>query len=73
MRRFNVVRERDISGVSGVGNVAEGVLFTDGKVAMRWLTEHATTTFFDSLEDLILIHGHEGATRVEFIDQEVMK
>src|SRR4051794_16547249 len=35
--RFELHRDQDISGVSGVGVVAEGVAFTDGTVALRWL------------------------------------
>ena len=58
----------DTSGISGVGNVAQGVEFDDGTCAMRWLTEHRSTAIYDNIEDLIKIHGHNGATVVIWID-----
>jgi hypothetical protein len=36
----------------------EGVLFSDGKVAIRWLTKCRSTSVWDSFEDLMAIHGH---------------
>lgn len=68
MRKFNLVRTEDASGVSGTGNVAQGVEFDDGTVAMRWLTATASTALYASITDVVLIHGHEGRTKVEFID-----
>jgi hypothetical protein len=35
MRLFLLIRNEDVSGVSGTGIVAEGVEFSDGTVAMR--------------------------------------
>lgn len=69
MRRFNLVRNEDYSGVSGTGIVASGVAFGDGTVAMRWNTNTASTALYDSIEDVTTIHGHEGRTKVEFIDE----
>jgi hypothetical protein len=37
MRLFSLVRDEDVSGISGTGPIAEGVEFTDGSVALRWL------------------------------------
>jgi hypothetical protein len=67
-RRFDLIRQEDPSGVSGVGRVAEGVQFTDGKVVLRWLSGAASTVVWDRLEDAITIHGHQGRTRVVFLD-----
>lgn len=64
MRIFVLVRDEDETGVSGTGTVAEGVQFSDGRIAMRWLTETTSTAIYDSLLDLIKIHGHNGKTRV---------
>jgi hypothetical protein len=66
MKIFTLQRDEDVSGVSGTGAVAEGVVFTDGHVVMRWLTNTASTAFYDSIEDVAAIHGHGGATRVVF-------
>jgi hypothetical protein len=69
-RRFRLIRHRDVSGVSGTGPVAEGVEFTDGAVAVRWYGDYPTTTVWDSIDSVIAIHGHGGATVVEWIDPE---
>ena len=65
-RRFRLIRHHDVSGVSGTGPVAEGVQFTDGAVALRWYPDYPTTTVWDSIESVIAIHGHQGATEVEW-------
>lgn len=70
MRRFDLLREVDHSGVSGVGCVAEGVEFSDGSVALRWLGIHASTVLWRSIEDALAVHGHDGSTRVEWLDDE---
>lgn len=36
----------------------EGVVFTDGRVAMRWLTAKRSVSVWDSLGDMLAIHGH---------------
>jgi len=61
---FELVRDEDETGVSGTGIVASGIIWQDGKCAMHWHTAHTSTTTYDSLEDLIAIHGHSGKTRV---------
>lgn len=68
-RRFRLERNEDVSGVSGTGHVADGVLFPDGTTVIRWRTKHRSTTVYESLGDCIRIHGHGGATRVGFIDE----
>lgn len=64
---FRLVRDRDVSGVSGTGLVAWGVRFPDGRVATRWHAEIAQTCTWDSIEHVEAIHGHGGATRVEWL------
>ena len=71
MRLFRMVRDRDHSGVSGVGEVAEAVVFTDGTAALRWRSSTASTGLYASLRDLRLIHGHGGTTRLVFGNREV--
>jgi len=73
MRRFHFLRLKDASGVSGVGIVAEGILFSNGKVALEWLSSHASTAIYDSIADVELIHGHEGMTKIVFDDEEEVK
>jgi len=67
VRTFRLLRDRDVSGVSGTGIVAEGVQFTDGTVAIRWLTEKASTVIWANLDDAMSIHGHDGATQVVWL------
>ncbi len=67
-RRFRLVRHVDVSGVSGTGVVAEGVEFTDRSAALRWHGDYPTTTVWESVESMIAVHGHAGATVIEWID-----
>lgn len=68
IRRFALDRREDITGLSGTGIVAEGVRFTDGTVAMRWLTETTSTVLYHDMDDLLAIHGHQGSTTVAWLD-----
>jgi hypothetical protein len=61
---FWLFRERDATGVSGIGIVAEGVQFTDGTCVLRWLTDTTSTAVYRSIADVHSIHGHGGLTRV---------
>ncbi|UXX94059.1 hypothetical protein N7U49_21900 [Streptomyces sp. AD2-2] len=66
--RFHLDRHEDITGISGEGTVAGGVIFPDGTVAMRWNTGTASTAIYDSINDVVEIHGHNGATVVTLVD-----
>ena len=68
MQAFKLVRKQDISGVSGTGEVAEGVIFHDGQTVLSWRGRHHTIEVCPSLNDVIDIHGHQGATEVVFED-----
>lgn len=69
MRRFELHRHRDVSGVSGTGVVAQGVRFADGSVAIRWHGEWATTTIHDrGVDSVEHIHGHGGSTDIVWLD-----
>lgn len=68
MKRFQLHRDVDHTGVSGRGLVAEGVLFGDGSVVLRWLGERASTVIWKSMQDAVDVHGHDGATRFVFLD-----
>lgn len=67
-RRFWLMRNEDASGVSGVGHVADGVVFPDGAVALRWRTTISSTVIYNNVEDVVAIHGHDGRTKVVFVD-----
>lgn len=61
MRRFSMRRDLDVSGVSGVsgvGVVLEGVLFSTGVVVVHWLTPppRGSIAVFDSMDQFLSIH-----------------
>lgn len=66
MRIFQLLRHEDATGVSGAGVVAEGVEFSDGSVALSWLTEHTSMGIYRSVDDVEKIHGHSGKTEIIF-------
>lgn len=68
-RRFVLQRDIDETGVSGTGRVAEGLQFEDGRATMRWCVNPArSTTTYDNTTELITIHGHDGKTKIIWID-----
>lgn len=69
MRRFVLLRNHDVSGVSGTGIVAQGVQFSDGMVALKWLREPGAVAIYTSLEDMLSVHGHNGHTKVLWEDE----
>ena len=66
LRVFQLLRDEDPSGVSGVGRVAVGVVFPSGKVVLEWLGAHSTFGIYDDLRRVEHIHGHGGKTRIVF-------
>lgn len=68
MRRFNLKRDEDVSGVSGIGIVAEGVEFDSGMCCMTWLSKYASIVIYPNIKILEAIHGHENRTKIVFID-----
>lgn len=68
MRTFSLIRNEDETGVSGTGIVAQGVEFDDGVVAMRWLTDTSSTVVYTNINDVRIIHGHNGKTVVQWIN-----
>ncbi len=68
IRRFYLNRQQDHSGVSGTGNVAEGVEFSNGMCAITWITPYRCVTFWNSIKELEAVHGHEGDTVISWLD-----
>lgn len=64
LRPFVLHRMEDVTGVSGTGIVAEGVEFSNGWVALTWLTEYTSVVFYPSMGSVYAIHGHQGKTDV---------
>lgn len=66
MRNFQLNRTEDISGISGVGIVAEGVEFSNGRCVVSWLTKYTSIVVYDNIETVIAIHSHDGGTKIEY-------
>jgi hypothetical protein len=67
VRLFDLIRDEDVSGVSGRGHVAEAVQFENGKVVVGFLKHTADVSsaiVYDSLDDVARVHGHGGKTRL---------
>jgi hypothetical protein len=62
------MRAEDKSGISGTGYVAEGCQFKNGQCVLHWLSAHDSVNIYKDIEDVLFVHGHEGATTVEWID-----
>jgi hypothetical protein len=67
-RRFYLQRDVDLSGISGAGHVADGILWEDGTVTLRWLSKTASTVNWSCLDHVEKVHGHNGATRIVWVD-----
>lgn len=69
-RRFTLDRVTDVTGTSGTGIVAEGVMFSGGKVALHWLSHYGAINVYDSIEVVRVLHGHQGSTKIVWLDSE---
>ena len=69
MRNFHLVRIEDETSISGTGMVAEGVEFSTGKCVLAWTTQYRSIAVYDTMDELIAIHGHNGKTEVQYIRQ----
>jgi len=68
MRRFQLHRDEDSSGVSGTGIVAEGVEFTNRECVIHWLAKRSSMGVYATIDDVVTIHGHAGRTRLVWLD-----
>lgn len=48
----------------------EGIEWSDGRVSVRWMTQFRSFSNWDSMEDLVRVHGHpEYGTIVKWLDE----
>lgn len=66
MKTFTVYRRGDLSETHDKNQANpsdmpqyEGVVFTDGTCAIRWLTPCSSTSVWWSFDDMWAIHGHQ--------------
>ena len=65
MLNFRLIRDEDVTGISGTGVVAEGTLFSNGAAVVAWLGEDASVVHWPKgMESVIRINGHGGKTRI---------
>ena len=69
MRAFKLVRDEDVSGVSGTGTVAEGGVVSGGRVVLAWLGRYQTMEELPNVAALEALHGHGGKTRIVYDDE----
>jgi hypothetical protein len=69
IRTFHIHRDEDESGVSGTGVVAEGAIYSNTKIVLSWLTVHKSMCIYDSLAEMMAIHGHGNKTRLVWDDE----
>lgn len=67
-RRFYLERDKDISGVSGVGIVAHGVQFENGSCVLYWVGVTSCVSIWHSVYEMIAVHGHENTTKIVWLD-----
>jgi len=67
-RRFVLERREDVSGMSGTGIVAIGMVYPSGIAVMEWVSLEKSMGFYHSVAQLEKVHGHEGRTIVRFLD-----
>lgn len=73
MMFFKLNRIEDEGGVSGTGIVAEGVVFSNGRCVISWLTDISSIAIYDSIEMVEKVHGHQGKTRIEWYPNYIGK
>ena len=56
IRVFTVIRQNDESGVSGVGRVCDGIVFSTGKTVINWRHEISSCVVYDSYEEFEEVH-----------------
>lgn len=64
IKHFYLERIEDVSGTSGIGIVARGVILPSGQCVLEWLTFHSSVCIYKNIDDVEKIHGHNGATKV---------
>jgi hypothetical protein len=69
-RTFGLIRDHDVTGISGTGRIADGVLWPDGSASVRWRGDRPSTVWWASFADVLAIHGHGGYTRVVWDDEQ---
>lgn len=68
MKQFYLNRKIDLSGVSGTGIIAYGVILPSGRVVMEWVTEHKSIAIYDGINEIQILHAQPDKTELIFFD-----
>ncbi len=63
---FQLIRSVDSTGVSGTGIVADGCVFSNGKVCLCWRGALSSIVIHDNIDNIMKIHCHNGDTYVKY-------
>lgn len=61
---FQLVRDSDVTGVSGTGVVAIGCDFPGNGCVLQWIGEIKSTFWYPNMELIKKLHGHDNKTRI---------
>ena len=64
---FRLNRIKDVSGVSGVGIVAYGTEYPNGKVTLAWMGNPSSVGVYDSMKQVVEIHCHGDSSQIEVV------
>jgi len=76
MRVFRLIRHNDETGISGTGNIVDGIVFDDGIVVARWKTETASTSIYENWEAFEKVHilpHPKNKSEIQYIDVDWSK
>lgn len=70
-RRFHLERDVDVTGASGIGYVADGVLWPDGTATVHWRGDDNSDAFWPTgIAGIERRSCHDGLTRIVWDDPE---
>jgi hypothetical protein len=66
-KRFKIVRSLDVTGISGLGEIAIGIQWPDQSCSLYWM-KFGTTGSYKNIDQLKSIHCYNNNSLVEWID-----
>jgi hypothetical protein len=68
MRRFHLQRNEAATGTSRGVRFAEGIVFSDGRCTLAWLTGYRPTATYPSLDLVQRLYGYATKSQIVFED-----
>lgn len=73
IKTYKLVRNKDVTGVSGTGIVGFIAELPSGRCVLEWISNHPTITIFNNIKEIELIHGHDGKSVIKCIEMQTKK